>query len=65
METPVSTIPVREYTLRKLQMLKDFIQITEQELRDVGELEYDDKGLFQELGKINRLPDYVEGFAEQ
>ena len=39
--------------LKKLQMRKDFSQITEQELEDIGELEYDDEGLFQELGKVN------------
>ena len=40
-------------------MIKDFRQMTEQELEDIGELEYDDEGLFQQLEEINQPPDYV------
>ncbi len=43
--TDVSTVPTIEYTPKKLQMLKDFSQMMEEELEHVGELEYDD-GLF-------------------
>ena len=31
----------------------------DQELEDIGELEYDDEGLFQQLEEINQPPDYV------
>ena len=37
-------------------MLKDFSQMTEEELE---QLEYDDEGLFQQLGEMNRPPDYI------
>ncbi len=37
-------------------MLKDFSQMTEQEL---GELEYDDKGLFRQLEEVNQPSNYV------
>ena len=40
-------------------MLKDFGQMTEEELEHFGELEYDDEGLFQQLGEINQPPDYI------
>ena len=40
-------------------MIKDFSQMTVQELEDMGELEYDYEGLFQQLGKVNQPPDYV------
>ena len=52
----VSTVPTIKYTPRKLQMLKDFSQMTEEELE---QLEYDDEGLFQQLGEINQPPDYI------
>ena len=47
-----STVPTIEYTPKKLQMLKDFSQMTEKELDHIGELEYD--GLFQQLEEINQ-----------
>ena len=53
-----STVPTIEYTPKKLQMLKDFSQMREEELGHIGELEYDD-GLFQQLEEINQLPDYI------
>ncbi len=53
-----STVPTIEYTPKKLQMLKDFSQMMEEELEHVGELEYDD-GLFQQLEEINQPPDYI------
>ena len=40
-------------------MLKDFSQMTEKELEHIGELEYDDEGLFQQLAEINQPPDYI------
>ena len=40
-------------------MLKDFSQVTEEELEHIGELEYDDEGLFQQLKEINQPPDYI------
>ena len=40
-------------------MLKDFSQMTEEELENIGELEYDDEGLFQQLEEINQPPDYI------
>ena len=40
-------------------MLKDFSQMTEEELDQIGELEYDDEGLFQQLEEINKPPDYI------
>ena len=40
-------------------MIKDFRQITDQELKYIGELEYNDARLFQQLEEINHLPDYV------
>ena len=40
-------------------MLKDFSQMTEEELEHIGELEYDDEGLFQQLEEMNRPPDYI------
>ena len=54
MEAPVST--TIEYSPKKLQMLKSFSQMTEQELEDIEELEYDEEGLFQELEKVNQPP---------
>ena len=30
-------------------MLKDFSQMTEEELEHIGEIAYDDEGLFQQL----------------
>ena len=54
----VSTVPTIEYTPKKLQMLKDFSQITEEEWGHIGELAYDD-GLFQQLEEINQPPDYI------
>ena len=33
--------------------------MTDKELEDVRELEYDDEGLFQQLEEINQPPDYV------
>ena len=35
-------------------MLKDFSQMTEEELEYIGELEYDDEGVFQQLEEMNR-----------
>ena len=52
----VSTVPTIKYTPTKLQMLKDFSQMTEEELE---QLEFDDEGLFQQLGEINQPPDYI------
>ena len=49
----VSRVSVIEYTPEKTQMMKDFSQMTEQDLEDTGELEYDD-GLFQQLEVINQ-----------
>ena len=49
----VSIVSVIEYTPEKTQMMKDFSQMTEQDLEDTGELEYDD-GLFQQLEVINQ-----------
>ena len=40
-------------------MLKDFRQMTEQELEDIRELECDDEGLFQQLEEINQPAHYV------
>jgi len=40
-------------------MIKDFRQMTDKELEDLGELEYDDEGLFQQLEEINQPPDYI------
>ena len=40
-------------------MLKDFSQMTEEELEHIGELEYDDEGLFQQLEEINQPHDYI------
>ena len=40
-------------------MLKDFSQMTEEELEHRGELEYDDEGLFQQLEEINQPHDYI------
>ena len=40
-------------------MLKDFSQMTEEELENIGEFEYDDEGLFQQLEEINEPPNYV------
>ena len=39
-------------------MIKDFSQMTEQELEDVRELEQDDEGLFQQLRETNQ-PNYI------
>ncbi len=33
--------------------------MTEEELEHIGELEYDDEGLFQQLEEINQPPDYI------
>ena len=33
--------------------------MTEEELEHIGELEYDDEGLFQQLEEMNRPPDYI------
>ena len=54
-----STVPTIEYTPKKLQMLKDFSQMMEEELEQIGELKYDDEGLFQQLEEINQPPDYI------
>ena len=32
----MSTVPMMEYSPKKLQMIKDFHQMTEQELEDIG-----------------------------
>ena len=56
-EAPVSTMI--EYAPKNLPMLKYFSQMTEQEQVEIRKLEYDDEGLFQELGKVNRPLDYV------
>ena len=40
-------------------MIKDFCQMMDEELEDIGELEYDDERLFQQLEEINEPPDYV------
>ena len=50
----MSTVPMIEYTPKKLQMIKDFHQMMDQELEDIGEIEYDDEGLFQQLEEINQ-----------
>ena len=52
-----STVPTIEYTPKKLQMLKDFSQMTEEELGHIGA--FDDEGLFQQLEEINQPPDYI------
>jgi len=46
-------------------MLDDFSQMTEQELGDIGELEYDDEGLCQQVEETNQPPDYIEGSSKQ
>ncbi len=55
-QTISPTVPTVEFTPKKLQMIKDFSQMTEQEL---GELEYDDEGLFRKLEEVNQPPNYV------
>ena len=56
----MSTVPMIECTPKKLQIIKDFRQMTEQELEDIGELEYDDEGLlFKQLEEMYQSPDYV------
>ena len=40
-------------------MLKDFSQMTEEELEQIAEFKYDDEELFQQLEEINQPPDYV------
>ena len=55
----MSTVPMIEYTPKKLQMIKYFRQMMDKELEDIGELEYDDDRLFKQLEEINEPPDYV------